>query len=233
MTSSSAQSPRPVSDGRPPETVDRLMVGVCGAVWLVWLVVAVISTVALINLGRGGVDAGEGSPWLLYTVIVVSAVTIAGAIPLLLRARRDALAESTREEPAPPAAPVRPAPTSAQARPAPPGDAPTEKIRVFGTTVDPSGVRPLPGPEPFGPTASVLQALSARAEAVERPWLRGTAAILSAMGLGWISVAVAAYLLAEGTDSAAYVALGAAAAAGVGIVASLVVFSRLLAEAIR
>lgn len=224
MTSSSAQSPRPVSDGRPPETVDRLMVGVCGAIWLVWLVVAVISTVALINLGRGGVDAGEGSPWLLYTVIVVSAVTIAGAIPLLLRARRDALAESSREEPALPAPPARPAPS---------GDAPTEKIRVFGTTVDPSGVRPLPGPEPFGPTASVLQALSARAEAVERPWLRGTAAILSAMGLGWISVAVAAYLLAEGTDSAAYVALGAAAAAGVGIVAALVVFSRLLADAIR
>lgn len=223
MTSSPAQSPRPAADGRPPETVDRLMVGVCGAIWLVWLVVAVISTVALINLGRGGAGAGEGSPWLLYTVIAVSAVTIAGAIPLLLRARRDALAESSREEPALPAPPARPAPS---------GDAPTEKIRVFGTAVDPAGARPLPGPEP-GTERSVLQALSARAEAVERPWLRGTAAILSAMGLGWISVAVSAYLLAEGTDSAAYVALGAAAAAGVGIVAALVVFSRLLADAIR
>ena len=223
MTSSPAQSPRPAADGRPPETVDRLMVGVCGAIWLVWLVVAVISTVALINLGRGGAGTGEGSPWLLYTVIAVSAATIAGAIPLLLRARRDALAESSREEPAPPAPPARPAPS---------GDAPTEKIRVFGTAVDPAGGRPLPGPEP-GTERSVLQALSARAEAVERPWLRGTAAILSAMGLGWISVAVSAYLLAEGTDSAAYVALGAAAAAGVGIVAALVVFSRLLADAIR
>ena len=35
MTSSPAQSPRPAADGRPPETVDRLMVGVCGAIWLV------------------------------------------------------------------------------------------------------------------------------------------------------------------------------------------------------
>ena len=230
MTSSPAHSrAHSAPDGRPPETVDRLMVGVCGAIWLVWLVVAVISTVALINLGSGGPGAEENSPWLLYTVIAVSAMTIAGAIPLLLRARRDALAATTRDEPAPPAPP---------ARAVPPGEAPTEKIRVFGTAVDPAGARPLPGPELPGPQTtgsktSVVQVLSARAEAAERPWLRGTASILSAMGLGWISVAVAAYLFAEGSDTAAYVALGAAAAASVGIVAALVVFSRLLADAIR
>ena len=83
----------PPRDGaaRSPETVDRLMVGVCGAIWLVLLAVASIATVALVQLGRGGAPSGGGE-------LVVAAVqhhrglgaVIIGAIPLLLRARRTA-----------------------------------------------------------------------------------------------------------------------------------------------
>ncbi len=41
------------AERRSPETVDRVMVGVCGAIWLVLLAVTVIATVALVHLGRG------------------------------------------------------------------------------------------------------------------------------------------------------------------------------------
>lgn len=221
MTSSTTSHPaahRGGADGaRPPETVDRLMVGVCGAIWLVWLVVFVIATVACVNLGRAG-GGGENSPWLLYTIIAVSGLTILGAIPLLLRARRDALTDrSTAVSPAPAreaeVLPVRPAPAA---------EAPTEKIRIFGTVVDPAGGQPNP---------QERQHVSVRTDTLERQWLRGTVSILSAIGLGWTAAAVATYLLAVGSESAAIVALVAAGVATAAIPAALVVFSRKLNSA--
>ena len=206
MTSSSSL---PADGPRPPETVDRLMAGVCGAIWLVWLVVAVIATVALVNLGRGRDGAPRDSSWLLYTVIAVSAVTIAAAIPLLLRARRDAMAER---------GPAGPAPAAEQvARQA--AEAPTEKIRIFGTAIDPSG------PEPQPPAA---QGVSGQTGELDRHWLRATLSILGAIGLGWTAVAVATYLLAVDSGTAATVALGIAAAFTAAIPAVVVAFSRRL-----
>lgn len=232
MTSSMTSRPaghRGVADGsRPPETVDRLMVGVCGAIWLVWLVVFVVATVACVNLGRGGGGGGgggggENSPWLLYTIIAVSGLTILGAIPLLLRARRDALTDrwttdrSTTE-------PVSPAEEAGvlPVRPAPAAEAPTEKIRVFGTAVDPAGGQP---------NLRQRQRVSPWTDALERQWLRGTVSILSAIGLGWTASAVATYLLAVGSESAAIVALVAAGIATAAIPAILVMFSRRLNSA--
>ena len=79
--------------------------GVCGAIWLVLLAVGVSAIVALIDLGRGHTWAATGStPWLLYSVIVVSGLVILGAIPLLIRARCTALAEPHEPLPAAPAA---------------------------------------------------------------------------------------------------------------------------------
>ena len=40
-------------DGRPPETVDRILVGACGAIWLALIAISVIELLALIDLGRG------------------------------------------------------------------------------------------------------------------------------------------------------------------------------------
>lgn len=73
-------------------TLDRVLMGVCAAAWLAALGTAVAATVALTELGRTAPpDTGEpGTPWLLYTVIGVSAVVIIAAVPLLLRARRSA-----------------------------------------------------------------------------------------------------------------------------------------------
>ena len=231
MTSPMTSRPaghRGAADGsRPPETVDRLMVGVCGAIWLVWLVVFVIATVACVNLGRGG-GGGENSPWLLYTIIAVSGLTILGAIPLLLRARRDALIDrSTIDRSTTERSTAEPVPLAEEAavlpvRPAPAAEAPTEKIRIFGTAVDPAGGQP---------NLQERQRVSPQTEAVERQWLRGTVSLLSAIGLGWTASAVATYLLAVGSESAAVVALVAAGVAAAAIPAVLVVFSRRLNSA--
>jgi len=78
------------SDTVPPDVVDRILVGACAAVWLVLIGVSVAATVALANLGQGYHKSAGSShtPWVLYAVIIVSAVIIAGAIPVLVRARR-------------------------------------------------------------------------------------------------------------------------------------------------
>lgn len=194
-------SSRPHDEGgRSPESVDRLMVVGCGAVWLVLLVVAVIASVGLVNLGRGD-DAGQQSPWLLYTVIVVSGLTILGAIPLLLRARRDA-ERSADEPPAESAAPL------------PLPGAPAEKMRVFGTAVDPRRGTP------------AVVADSPLRAAVERVWLRGTASLAGAIGLALTAVATATYLLTAGNGTAAVVALALAGVITVGIPVLAVLFSR-------
>ncbi|WP_328357633.1 DUF2561 family protein [Mycobacterium sp. NBC_00419] len=190
-------------DGRSPQTVDRLLVGICGAIWLVLLAVTVVAIVALVDLSRGHTLGGEGkqTPWVLYSVIVVSALIIVGAIPLLLRARRAALTEPPA--PSRPATPAAQTPASAAGRPV---EAPTEKLKVFGATVDPY--------EPYQP--AFAQSSTSRADLLipqtelDRLWLRGSATLLGAIGLALGGVALATYLLAVDSTTAAWVALGVA-----------------------
>jgi len=83
------------SDTIAPDVIDRILLGACAAIWLVLLGVSVAAAVALADLGRG-FHRAAGNPhttWVLYAVIVISALIIAGAIPVLLRARRAADAE--------------------------------------------------------------------------------------------------------------------------------------------
>ncbi len=78
------------SDTVPPDVIDRILVGACAAIWLVFLGVSVAASVALVDLGRGfhKMAGNSHTTWVLYVVIIVSALIIAGAIPVLLRARR-------------------------------------------------------------------------------------------------------------------------------------------------
>ena len=100
----------------------------------------VAATVALVDLGRGHPESSShsGTPWLLYAVIGVSALVIIGAIPLLVRARRAALADPRAGRGAGTASgrpPGRPRPRrgfqSAQ----------TEKLRVYRPGADPTPAR--------------------------------------------------------------------------------------------
>ena len=193
---------------------------------------SVVATVALVQLGRGR-DAGpDGQPsWLLYSIIAVSALIIAGAIPLLLRARRTALADpgSTGSDPdgvSGSGVVGSGVAGSGVADPGPvlPVEAPTEKLRVFGTAVDPYAREAAPEP------AAVSRV---PAGVVDRLWLRGTASLLGAMGLALTAVATATYLLATGSDTGTWVALGTAGAITVAMPAVLVAFARRLSDAIE
>ena len=224
-----AGDPDTAGQSRSPESIDRFMVAVCGAIWLLLLAMSVVATVALVQLGRGR-DAGpDGQPsWLLYSIIAVSALIIAGAIPLLLRARRTALADpgSTGSDPDGVSGSGSGVAGSGVADPGPvlPVEAPTEKLRVFGTAVDPYAREAAPEP------AAVSRV---PAGVVDRLWLRGTASLLGAMGLALTAVATATYLLATGSDTGTWVALGTAGAITVAMPAVLVAFARRLSDAIE
>ena len=192
---------------RPPETVDRLMVGVCGAIWLAFLAAGVFATVAMVRLGSGHTRSGEGqSSWLLYSIIVVSALIIIGAIPLLIRARRAAVAAAPKSVEDSQVNPVSPV-------------AATEKMRVFGV-------------DPYAPRLTEERPTVSEA-VVERVWLRGTASLLGAMGLALTAVAVGGYLLADRSDTGAWVAFGLAGAITLAMPAVMVLFQRQLGEAVQ
>ncbi|MCB0943289.1 MAG: DUF2561 family protein [Mycobacterium sp.] len=222
-------------DARSPETVDRLLVGVCGAIWLVLLAVGVTAIVALVDLGRGHTLGGDGkhTPWLLYSVIVVSGLVILGAIPLLIRARRTALAEP--HEPAPAVTTAAKAASAAASRTpeAPPSraaEAPTEKLKVFGTAVDPYQRYQ---PDYVQSSASRRADPLIPATELDRLWLRCTVSILGAIGLALIAVSTATYLLAVDKETLAWVALGVAAVITVAMPAIPVLYLRQLRAALE
>jgi hypothetical protein len=193
--------------GRSPETVDRMMVGVCGAIWLVLLAVSVFATVAMVRLASGHTgSADRQSSWLLYSIIVVSALVILGAIPLLMRARRNALADPRPE-------------VSAEASGPPARSVEAGKARVFGV-------------DPYAPRHAEMQPARVSETLVDRLWLRGTMALLSGMGLALIAVAIGGYLLADFSDTAAWVALGLAGLITVSLPAMLNFYQRQLGEAV-
>lgn len=231
MTSDSDRFVTAPEGGRSPETVDRLMVGACAVIWLALLAVSVTATVALVDMGRAHTASeGKATPWLLYSVIIVSALIIIGAIPLLLRARRTAQSEAPAPDAAARAAAAAaasrtPASGSGPSGPDKPAEAPTEKIRIFGSTVDPA-VRYQPD--------YVQSSASRRADPLipatelDRFWLRCTVALAGAIGLALIGSESATYLLAVGKDTGAWVLLGIAGLVTVAMPAVPVLYLRQL-----
>lgn len=168
-----------------PDVIDRILIGACAAVWLVLLGVSVAAAVALTDLGRGFHKAASNThstSWVLYAVIVVSALIIAGAIPMLIRARRMAQTDpAARGMTAPSRPPVRlmsQAPRTA-----------AERARQSRAQA--------PAPAADSEWSG---------ETVDRVWLRGTVLLVTAMGAALIAVATATYLMAVGHDGPSWVA---------------------------
>jgi uncharacterized protein DUF2561 len=179
------------------DRTDRILLGACAAIWLAALGAGVAAAVALVDLGGGHPETSDdsGTPWLLYTVIGVSAAVIVGAVPLLLRARRSAL-EDASQAPARPT-PARTLPTTVEA-PVRGVEAPTEKIRVLGGMGEPD--RDAPAVRPVGaPTFVQPHAV------VDRLFLRGAAGIVCAMGVAMVAIGIATYLMAVDSNTAAWV----------------------------
>jgi len=181
------------SDTIPPDVIDRILVGACAAIWLVLLGVSVAAVVALADLGRGfhRMAGGSHTTWVLYAVIIVSALIIAGAIPVLLRARRMGLIEPATRPAAgqnrPPVRLMAPKPRTAEER------ARQQRMQPVEPAAEWSGV------------------------AVDRVWLRGTVALTGTMGVALIGVAAATYLMAVGHDGASWAAYGLAGAVTAGL----------------
>jgi hypothetical protein len=173
-----------------PDVIDRILLGACAVIWLVLIGVSVAATVALADLGQGFHKAARNShtTWVLYVVIAVSALIIAGAIPVLLRARRSVQSD-------PPAAPVGGAarvPRGASERSIRPG---TPGRRAVAEAVRPGSVQTTDGWS---------------GEEVDRIWLRGTLGLTGAIGIALVAVATATYLMAVGSDGGAWIAYGLA-----------------------
>jgi hypothetical protein len=178
------------SDTIPPDVIDRILVGACAVVWLVLLGVSVAAAVALVDLGRGyhKMAGGSHTSWVLYAVIIVSALIIAGAIPVLVRARRMGL--------------IEPATRSAAARV--PNRPP---VRLMAPTPRTAAERARqPRAQAAEPTAGWSGA------AVDRLWLRGTVLLTGTMGAALIAAATATYLMAVGHDGPSWVGYGLAGA---------------------
>lgn len=176
------------------DRIDRILLGSGAAVWLASLGAGVAATVALVDLSRGHTASSgdSGTPWILYTVIAVSAVVIVAAVPLLLRARHAALTESTSAPTSQATAPQSSEAVPPSQAPARGADAPTEKLRVAPAVALPE---PAPADELHSPSM----------HAVDQLWLRCAAGIACAMGIATLLTAVSTYLMAVGSDTVAWV----------------------------
>jgi hypothetical protein len=175
------------SDTIAPDVIDRVLLVACAAIWLVLLGVSVAATVALADLGRG-FHKTAGNPhtsWVLYAVIIVSALIIAGAIPVLVRARRTGLTEPVARSIIAPARTARPPSVM-------PGS-PTARTQA-------ERARQQQQVQASGPADDEWSGAAA-----DRVWLRGTVLLTTTMGAALIAVAAATYLMAVGHDGASWV----------------------------
>ncbi|UMB71610.1 DUF2561 family protein [Mycobacterium paraterrae] len=158
---------------------DRVLIGSCAVVWLALVGVGVAALVALMDLGRG-FHAAKGNPHtssVLYAIIIISALIILAAIPMLLRARR-----ITRDAP------------EARSAVSPVRTVSARSIRsgpIAGSTY--SSAEQITTQRPALPDAEV-----------DRFWLRGTVALMGAMGGAFLAVAAATYAMAIGHDALAW-----------------------------
>ena len=162
-----------------PTTADRVLIGVCAALWLALVGMSVAALVALMDLGRGFHEA-KGNPHtssVLYAIIIISALIILAAIPMLLRARR-----TTRDGPG-----VRSRGVSAHGMGGQPIRSGHASARTGSGRDD---GEPLTPQRPALPDATV-----------DRIWLRGTLALMSTMGAALLAVSAATYSMAIGQDA--------------------------------
>ncbi|MBU9765573.1 DUF2561 family protein [Mycobacterium sp. TNTM28] len=178
------------------DSTDRVLLGACAAVWLAALGAGVAAVVALVDLGRSHPQGAESAdtPWVLYTVIGLSVLVIAGAVPLLLRAR----AQTDSRQPA--------------RRPQPPARSP----------------RPIGGSYRAAPVTMSRYSAGSGTALAEAIWLRFTLAVTCAIGIGTAAIGLATYLMATGSDVAAWCLYGLAGLVTAGIIALPIVALRQL-----
>jgi len=164
-----------------PQSLDRALVIACAAIWLLVVGMGVAAAVALADLGRGH-SAGESGSGTSWLLYVVIAVS-ALVIVLAVPLLLRARNAATAGAPDPAAAPPRRAAVL-------PADHESPGY------VEPNRGRAAP---------------KVPGDVLDRIWLRCGAGVIAATGAAMLAVALAAYLLAVDSDTAAWVALGVSA----------------------
>lgn len=189
-----------------PESVDRMLIGLCAVIWLAFVGMLVGAIVVIAGMGE---DSGSsGSSWGIYIVIGVSLAVIVGAVPLLLRARKSAAQRTARG-----ASKTAPKPKGANSSGGatapsgpPPTEASTEKIKTFGGLADHVSHVPKDYNGPGSPAYRAATEAAAKRAVINRLWLRATVGIAGAIGLALLAVVTGTYLLAVESDTAAVIA---------------------------
>lgn len=167
-----------------PANLERTLLAACAVIWLAALAAAVAATVSLVDMasGRGTVRAelseasGSDTPWVLYTVIGISAAVILVAIPLLVRARQQTGQRPIRDH-------------------TPAGGSVAEDIAAV-TPREPGRRRAEPALE-TGTRGAAAPAV------IDQVFVRCGLSIACAVGVGTLAVGVATYLSASDSGSAA------------------------------
>ncbi len=189
-----------------PESVDRMLIGLCAVIWLAFVGMLVGAIVVIAGMGE---DSGSsGSSWGIYIVIGVSLAVIVGAVPLLLRARKSAAQRTARG-----ASKTAPKPKGANSSGGatapsgpPPAEASTEKLKTFGGLADHVSHVPKDYNGPGSPAYRAATEAAAKRAVINRLWLRATVGIAGAIGLALLAVVTGTYLLAVQSDTAAVIA---------------------------
>ncbi|WP_100515044.1 DUF2561 family protein [Mycobacteroides abscessus] len=189
-----------------PESVDRILIGLCAVIWLAFVGMLVGAIVVIAGMGE---DSGSsGSSWGIYIVIGVSLAVIVGAVPLLLRARKSAAQRTARG-----ASKTAPKPKGANSSGGatapsgpPPAEASTEKLKTFGGLADHVSHVPKDYNGPGSPAYRAATEAAAKRAVINRLWLRATVGIAGAIGLALLAVVTGTYLLAVESDTAAVIA---------------------------
>ena len=181
------------------DQTDRILAAVCAGLWLTALGAGVAAVVALVDLGSDHTVTASDSdtPWLLYAVIAISAAVIAGAVPLLIRARRSSVGGTQRS--------AAPGATPARAGFGDPVAATTRLSTVGSPAIRRSAAPPASSRVGF-PTA-----------AVDQIWLRSSVVTAGAIGAATTLICVGTYLMATESDTAGWVAYALAAIVTVGM----------------
>jgi hypothetical protein len=167
-----------------PENLERILLAACAVIWLAALGAVVAATVSLVDMasGRGTVRAelseasGSETPWVLYTVIGISAAVILVAIPLLVRARQQSGNRPLRDH-------------------TPAGGSVAEDIAAVPPRA--AGRRRAESAPETGTRSTALPGVA------DEVFVRFGLSMACAVGVGTLAVALATYLSANDSGSAA------------------------------
>lgn len=190
-----------------PESVDRMLIGLCAIIWLAFVGMLVGAIVVMTGVGEDAAGSA-GTSWGIYIVIGVSLAVIIGAVPLLLRARKTAARPTKRgaSQAAPKSKGAKVSGAGSVTSGPPPAEASTEKLKTFGGLVDPVSHVPKDYNGPGSPAYRAAAEAASKSAVVDRLWLRATVGIVGGIGLALLAVVTGTYLLAVDSETAAIVA---------------------------